>query len=157
MSNGNVWIVAAATVITGSVLIAAPGTPAERSESSEIAELRQRIEALEARVARLESQGPTTASLAGSWRVRMPRGHESDVTIRRMSDDEVHLQFPGNMTGTYRLENGRLVVTEPEDKNHMGWEWTIEGDGRSMVLTGTAPVEQVGSDYTGATLTRVDP
>ena len=100
------------------------------------------------------SDGEVTAeALEGEWLRTMPGGHELDIAIHAVADDQVIIATGRNLGGRYRIQGDRLVIVEPSDKRMASLTWHIKNL-NEIILIDAPSAASVGSDYTGATLTR---
>jgi hypothetical protein len=91
--------------------------------------------------------------LSGSWTLLLPAGFRSEARLLRVWTRDYELVSSGVLRGTYELREGDLVVTEPSDPRFAGLVWRVTGPDRIVLIE--APEGRVmGSDYTGALLTR---
>ena len=95
--------------------------------------------------------GMSANALNGEWLLAMPAGFERLVRIEVLDQAHVALATGGNLTGKYELRGRRLVIVDPPDSRKEGTAWTIVQPDK-LVLS-RSPTG-MGSDYTGATLTR---
>lgn len=89
---------------------------------------------------------------AGAWRVILPAGFERAITLKELGENRYRLE-PGNLTfsGVYEARGDRLVLVEPADPHHKGFEWTIRSE---YLLSLSEQASNTGSDYTGAVMFR---
>lgn len=105
---------------------------------------------------RVELPPAINRSLAGDWRMTMPKGYQVKVTLQEIDATTLRLTGAYNMNGVYQLKNNQLVVTEPKDKRLTEFVWQIDSP-YFLRLIVAPPTSKIGSDYTGTTLSRQAP
>ncbi len=96
----------------------------------------------------------TPPDLSGNWEMTLPAGFRRQTPIEKIDDTRYLIPKIGVLSGVYEHQGNRLVVVKPNDERLTGFVWEIR-DAGSLVLIQSAPVEKIGSDYTGATLRRL--
>lgn len=96
------------------------------------------------------------ADLSGRWQLSLPAGFEYPAAISEQADGRLQLQVRGVMRGVYVRDGRRMRVETPSDPRLTEFVWEATSANR-FVLVESPPVAKIGSDYRGATLTRVGP
>ena len=91
-------------------------------------------------------------SFHGTRNSTFPRGAKYPVKMQDLGDGQYTLGGAGVLSGTYKWDNGQLIVVKPGDDRMKGlvWKW----DGQQLILVGEPANTPTGSSYTGTTLTR---
>lgn len=92
--------------------------------------------------------------LAGKWRLTLPAGATMDTNIVLRHDGNIGLRRAGNLSGIYELHNRHLIVVKPAIERLTEYVWQVKSPDL-LVLVTAPPVSKIGSDYSGATLTRL--
>lgn len=95
-----------------------------------------------------------TNDLTGDWMLSLPAGYTYRVSLHVAGKDKVSIAKGGNLSGTFRVRGHTLTIIDPQDKRKADSTWTIVTPDK-LVLTRSP--HGMGSDYTGATLTRPVP
>ena len=93
--------------------------------------------------------------LSGKWELTLPAGYTYRSRIERIGADRYRIPGIVTLSGTYERRGDSLFVVEPEDPRLTEFVWRIQ-DLDHMVLVQSPPVAKIGSDYTGATLQRIE-
>lgn len=90
--------------------------------------------------------------VSGTWRVFLPAGFEHEAALRHVEGNKFRFE-PGHLTfsGVYEIRGNRLVLAEPADPAHKGFEWEIRSP---YLLTMSKQASTTGADYMGAILFR---
>ena len=91
--------------------------------------------------------------LTGKWQLTLPAGFISTAAVSRVSVNQYRLQKTGNLSGTYELRGNELIVVMPSDARLTESTWKFKS-ADSLVLVKSP--SGAGSDYTGATLKRIN-
>lgn len=133
-----------------------------------IGELLRRIEVLEKRIAQLEQRldeveltdddEPPVVDLSGDWLLTLPAGFEHRVTLKNVGTRRLRLEPKErkslNFSGTYVVQDDRMVIIDPADERLTGFDWKILSR-NALLLTDEPDVSKTGAQYVGATLTRL--
>lgn len=95
-----------------------------------------------------------TDDLTDDWMLTLPAGYTYRVSVLAVSKDKIKIVTGGNLSGTFRLRGHTLTIIDPSDKRKANTTWTLATRDK-LVLTRSP--QGMGSDYTGAILTRPVP
>lgn len=94
----------------------------------------------------------TAPDLAGTWNLQLPGGHRGAITINAIDNNNLSLNAGGTLSGNYVVQGPHLLILTPDKRLYMT-AWQIMGKDNLLLVRAPAAAD-VGSDYTGATLTR---
>jgi len=83
----------------------------------------------------------------------MPAGFKYKARIEYMGNLRYRMAVEVNLGGVYEIAGDELTMLNPGNDAKRHYVWKIE-DKDNLLLTEAPPVEKVGSDYTGAVLSR---
>lgn len=97
------------------------------------------------------SMRPGYPQLNGSYVADLPAGFQQPMTIRPLEPGVFLLSGRASVfNGTYRWQDGRLVVIDPDDARMVGLQWTVDGD--QLILTAEPPGHPTGASYLSTVL-----
>lgn len=146
-----------------------PATPATEPRPSPLAglnSLASDLALLQEAVADLTEQATALTALArdiaiantdlsGPWELSLPAGFHYTAEMSPKGEGQLELNVRGVMRGTYARDGRLLRMALPTDPRLTEFVWEATSADR-FVLIESPPVAKIGSDYRGATLTRVD-
>ncbi len=92
--------------------------------------------------------------LAGHWVMYLPAGFQHRITLTPVGPNRYRLAPDRlNSSGVYELRGERLVLVQPTRCHIPGFEWEVRGGDR-LVMVAQPPVDKIGSNYSGAYLSR---
>jgi hypothetical protein len=100
-----------------------------------------------------ELPAPPEPDLTGSWSLVMPAGFKYSARIEYMGNLRYRIAVEVNSGGVYEISGDELTMLNPGNDATRRYVWKIE-DKDNLLLIKAPPVEKVGSDYTGAVLSR---
>ena len=171
------WLIVA--VLVNVAMATAAGIPTEKAgqlaESSSLPRIPPLLEfdrlaadlaLLEEAVTDLTEQATALAALArdvalagtdlrGQWELSLPAGFHYPAEISQGREGRLELKVRGVMRGTYARDGRLLRMAVPADPRLTEFVWEADSANR-FVLIESPPLQKIGSDYRGATLTRVN-
>jgi hypothetical protein len=98
--------------------------------------------------------GKRALDLSGNWELTLPQGAKFRSPIERVSENTWRIPSIQSLSGVYELKSDKLVVKVPTDPRLTEFVWKVE-NANSLTLIEAPPASKIGSDYKGATLTRL--
>jgi RNA polymerase sigma factor (sigma-70 family) len=98
-----------------------------------------------------------TRALAGRYRLTLPSGFLHEALLKPLGGNRLALESADRLlvfSGEYELRDGKLDLVKPQNPIAGGYRWEVRGM-NELALVAQPPVDKVGSDYLGATLTRL--
>jgi RNA polymerase sigma factor (sigma-70 family) len=99
-------------------------------------------------------QGKPPDTLAGTWLMTLPAGFRHVTVVRPLGGGRFALEKAVRFSGVYELRGRKLVLVRPASPGEAGFEWELRGPD-SLTLVGQPPVEKLGQNYLGATLSQL--
>jgi|LGOV01.1.fsa_nt_gb hypothetical protein len=96
---------------------------------------------------------PPGTDLRGSWTLTLPAGFKKKTKIEYAGKMRYRIITGGNTGGIYEMSGSKLKKMNPKNDRDKHYIWEIE-DKDNLLLVEAPSVGAVGSDYTGAIISR---